>query len=270
MYSLDSLSLAFHSKQDEVEEIHEVHEEITSVTPALQTVILSPPSAKKTPKSKAATPAPASVHSSPIPAATVPTPQLSRTNTPAHNNTVVVVPALPTNSDAMPLTPAFHTAAQAYRAEKEEKAREIEFNHAVEVLRAPPSAAPLKSYESEGLVDESEILNIWNQTWRAFIFCSECVVPFFLGITLYYYAQGKYSGSQQVASVGIVFAAFLVLILGTYLLAVLPFVLISRALTCLVSDTPLTTEEQRETNLYARMFLFFTLLAGIALIFTHI
>lgn len=214
-----------------------------------------PPAVASPPLSVSRTKTPMSVVASPmrsLPAALV--------RERAHsNNEVVVVPPLPVvSAPAAPVVvPHFPQSSSSSLAVEE-------------VLRAPPSAAPLKSYESEGLVDEKEIMNIGNQTWRALGYCGELVVPLFLAITLWYYALGKYTGSQSVAAVGIVFASFLVMIMGSYILAVIPFILLSRMFTCMVSDTPLTMEEQRETNLYARMFLFFTLLAGIALIFTHI
>lgn len=122
----------------------------------------------------------------------------------------------------------------------------------------------------EGLVDEHEILSVWDQAVNALQIAGNFIVPVFLSIVLFFYVNGKLNQDQAIASIGIVFAMFLVLIMGTYIVAIIPFILVSRFITSLVTDAPITAVEQKQTNLTARLFLFFSILGSIVFIFQQL
>ena len=123
------------------------------------------------------------------------------------------------------------------------------------------------SYESEGLADEAEVLSITQQMCEASAVWTRCVAPWLLLGLTYCYVYDKASGSQAIAAMGIAYASLCVLLYGVFFVACVPFILVSRFLTHCVSDETLSVEEQRETNLYARVALFVTLLCAVTLLF---
>jgi hypothetical protein len=128
----------------------------------------------------------------------------------------------------------------------------------------------LEPNKNDILADEAEVLSLWEQAYLALSMFGSVVVPFFLLFVVYFYVQSKISGRDSIASVGAVFCIFGALILGSYLMVTVPFILVSRFLTLLVSDSNVSYEEQRATNLNARFLLFFTLLATVVVIFTSL
>lgn len=85
------------------------------------------------------------------------------------------------------------------------------------------------------LADEKEIVSIWNQCWLALFMCMSTIGPIFLAIILTSYVLGKINNSQLIGSIGVVYSYLFLVIMGAYCCAILPFILVSRIFTSLVS-----------------------------------
>lgn len=85
------------------------------------------------------------------------------------------------------------------------------------------------------LADETEIMSLWNQSLSTLLNCMTIIGPMFMIIILTAYVFGKIHNSQAIASVGIVYTLLFMIIMGSYVLATLPFILISRVFTSIVA-----------------------------------
>ena len=108
------------------------------------------------------------------------------------------------------------------------------------------------------LSDESEIVSVWNQCWDALYLCLTTIGPIFLAVILYCYFAGMVKQSQAIASVGVVYTLLFITIMGTYVVAMLPFILISRVFTSLVAPNG-SQYSSAQVNLYCRLTLLIVL-----------
>jgi uncharacterized membrane protein (DUF485 family) len=124
---------------------------------------------------------------------------------------------------------------------------------------------PEKAGES-GPDDEKEIVSLWNQTSGALHMSLSMIGPPFLFIILACYFMGMMQKSQAIASVGVVYAFLFMTIMGSYVLVIVPCILVSRLFTCLVSSK---TCNDAEVNLYARLLVLCAAAAGLGYYFLH-
>ena len=109
--------------------------------------------------------------------------------------------------------------------------------------------------EAVELTDGKEILGIWAQTWSALNICITTIAPLFLLVILGCYIYGKMNDSQVIASVGLVYAYVFLVVIGSYAVVIVPFILISRLITTLVAPTS-NRYTPEQINSYFRMLLF--------------
>lgn len=115
---------------------------------------------------------------------------------------------------------------------------------------------------SDSLPDELEIVSVWNQCWDALYLCLTIIGPLFTGTILVCYFLGMIKQSQAIASVGVVYTLLFITIMGSYAIAILPFILISRVFTSFVAPqgSHYTTEE---VNRYCRLTLLIAIVSGL-------
>lgn len=116
--------------------------------------------------------------------------------------------------------------------------------------------------------DEKEIISLWNQTWNALYMCLTIIGPAFLAIILGCYFMGTMQQSQAIASVGVVYTALFVFIMGSYILVILPCILVARLFTLIVSS-PSSSHTAEEINLYSRLLVLIATAIGMAYYFLH-
>ena len=88
---------------------------------------------------------------------------------------------------------------------------------------------------------DNEVISIWNQCWSAMFICMMTIGPVFLTITLISYTVSKITSSQAIASVGVIYTYIYLVIMGSYIVVILPFLVMSRLFTSLVSGSADTT-----------------------------
>jgi len=115
---------------------------------------------------------------------------------------------------------------------------------------------------SSSLSDELEIVSVWNQCWDALYLCLTIIGPLFTGTILVCYFLGVIKQSQAIASIGVVYTLLFITIMGSYAIAILPFILISRVFTSFVAPhgSHYTTEE---VNFYCRLTLLIAIVSGL-------
>lgn len=131
----------------------------------------------------------------------------------------------------------------------------------------PISPETLASVEP-GTDDEKEIVSLWEQTWGALHTSLIMVGPPFLFIILACYFMGTIKQSQAIASVGVVYTFLLLTVLGSYLVVILPCILVARLFTLLVSSQA-PERSAAEVNLYSRLLILIGAAAGLAHYFLH-
>lgn len=119
-----------------------------------------------------------------------------------------------------------------------------------------------------GSDDEKEIVSLWEQTWGALHTSLIMVGPPFLFIILACYFMGMIKQSQAIASVGVVYTFLLLTVLGSYLVVILPCILVARLFTVLVSAQA-PERSAAEVNLYARLLVLIGAAVGMAHYFLH-
>mmetsp|Transcript_119335 Transcript_119335/g.234431 ORF Transcript_119335/g.234431 Transcript_119335/m.234431 type:complete len:301 (+) Transcript_119335:105-1007(+) len=131
-------------------------------------------------------------------------------------------------------------------------------------LRVPTTPLPtsmVSGYEDGD--DEKEIVGLWNQTWGALHMSLSMIGPPFLFIILACYFMGMMQKSQAIASVGVVYVFLFFTIMGSYMLTILPCILVSRMFTCLVSPNA-TPQSAAELNLYSRLLVLIIAAVGLS------
>ena len=114
-------------------------------------------------------------------------------------------------------------------------------------------------------MDDDEVISIWNQCWAA-MFCSTMTIgPTFLAITLMSYTGGKITSSQSVASIGVIYLYLYLVIMGSYLVAILPFILISRIFTSLVTAPGSSAAHDKNTVHHIRLLMLIMMCVGMAI-----
>jgi len=115
---------------------------------------------------------------------------------------------------------------------------------------------------SDKLSDELEIVSVWNQCWDALFLCLTIIGPLFAGAILVCYFLGVIKQSQAIASVGVVYTLLFITIMGSYTIAILPFILISRVFTSFVAPqgSQYTAEQ---VNRYCRLTLLIAIVSGL-------
>jgi hypothetical protein len=130
------------------------------------------------------------------------------------------------------------------------------------------SEATTSQVKPVGTVDPPEMdeaISIWNQCWSALFNSMMTIGPLFLAITLMSYAASKISSSQAIASVGVIYAYLYIVILGSYVVALLPFILISRVFTSLVSSPgSMAAEDKSKALFHIRLLILMSLGLGLA------
>ena len=139
---------------------------------------------------------------------------------------------------------------------------------AAPVLSVPPPQSSIGTVVcppvplSDKLSDELEIVSVWNQCWNALYLCLTIIGPLFSGTILICYFLGMIKHSQAIASVGVVYSLLFISIMGSYTIAILPFILISRLFTSFVAPqgSDYTAEQ---VNRYCRLTLLLVIMSGL-------
>jgi hypothetical protein len=82
---------------------------------------------------------------------------------------------------------------------------------------------------------EDEIVTLWQQYWTSLDTCMSTVTPMFLVLVLALYAFSAITKSQTIASIGLVYVFVFLIIMGSYFFAIVPFILVSNALSSLIA-----------------------------------
>ena len=80
--------------------------------------------------------------------------------------------------------------------------------------------------------------------------------PIFLAIVLTSYGLGKVNESQLIGSIGVVYAYLFLVIMGAYCVAIVPFIIMSRVFTSLVSAK---SDKAGSGNISVRILLLLTI-----------
>lgn len=120
--------------------------------------------------------------------------------------------------------------------------------------------------DEENTSDDVEIISLWNQTWSALFMCLTTLGPVFLAIVLVCYFIGTLHQSQAIATVGVVYTLLFLTIMGSYVVVILPCILISRVFTSIVSPHA-TSHSTEEINLYSRLLVLILAAAGVGYYF---
>lgn len=126
------------------------------------------------------------------------------------------------------------------------------------VVSTPPPSFSQQNDKDE-LSDGNEIVAIWSQCERALMFGWNSIIPVFAAIIFVLTLFGLYSASQFIAIVGIVYVVFGGLIIGSYALCMVPFILISRLFTQIMETGCNCEGSSKYINLCCRVLLFATI-----------
>jgi hypothetical protein len=138
------------------------------------------------------------------------------------------------------------------------------FRSPVAQLPSLPVAAPVVSVHATVSADasgEAEIMGIWTQCLQALFICWLHIGPVFAAAIAACYCFGKLSQSQAISSVGITLVLLLIMIMGSYCLVIVPFLLVAKVFTALVSPQLAQPGAQRELDFYVRSLMLFLILA---------
>lgn len=80
-----------------------------------------------------------------------------------------------------------------------------------------------------------EFMRLWNQFYTAMDTCVSTVAPIFLTVILVLYAVSAVTKSQTIASIALVYVFVFLTIMFSYFFAIVPFILISNAISSIVS-----------------------------------
>ena len=89
-----------------------------------------------------------------------------------------------------------------------------------------------------------EVIRLWNQFYIAMDTCLSTVAPIFLVVILVLYAVSAVTKSQTIASIALVYVFVFLTIMFSYFFAIVPFILISNAISSIV--TPEGKSSQRD------------------------
>jgi hypothetical protein len=112
--------------------------------------------------------------------------------------------------------------------------------------------------------EEEELVSLWRQSWTAINVSLTTVGPLFLILILLSYVFSQITQSQTVASVGLVYIFVFLLVVGSYFLATVPFIVLANAINALVNPTSDSAQKD-----FARLALLLTVVAGAVLTFQH-
>ena len=85
-------------------------------------------------------------------------------------------------------------------------------------------------------IQGDEVMRLWNQFFIAMDTCISTVSPIFLSVILVLYAISAVAKSQTIASIALVYVFLFITIMFSYFFAIVPFILISNAISSVVSS----------------------------------
>ena len=104
-----------------------------------------------------------------------------------------------------------------------------------------------------------EIVRVWGQFFTAMDTCISTVAPIFLSVVLVLYAVSVVTKSQIIASIGLVYVFVFLVIMFSYFFAIVPFILISNAISSLVAPEGKSSQID-----FVRVAILFTIIATAA------
>lgn len=104
------------------------------------------------------------------------------------------------------------------------------------ISRAEIAAASRHQSAGTGApTSEDEMVSLWQQYWTSLDMCMSTVTPLFLTLVLALYAFSVMTKSQTIASIGLVYVFVFLIIMGSYFFAIVPFILVSNAISSVVA-----------------------------------
>ena len=101
--------------------------------------------------------------------------------------------------------------------------------------------------------NSNEISNLAEQYWSTLSHCFSTIGPLFLFLVLVLYAVSALTGSQAIASTGLVYVFTFLIIMGSFYCATLPFIIVSNTISRLIF--PNGTSNQRDLTRVAFLML---------------
>lgn len=101
--------------------------------------------------------------------------------------------------------------------------------------------------------NSNEITGLAEQYWSTLSHCFSTIGPFFLFLVLILYALSAVTGSQAIASIGLVYVFTFLIIMGTFYFATLPFIIVSNTISRLLF--PNGTSNQKDLTRVAFLML---------------
>ena len=120
-----------------------------------------------------------------------------------------------------------------------------------------PASAPISVIKPVPKGDE--IVRVWGQFFTAMDTCISTVAPIFLSVVLVLYAVSVVTKSQIIASIGLVYVFVFLVIMFSYFFAIVPFILISNAISSLVAPEGKSSQID-----FVRVAILFTIIATAA------
>ena len=104
------------------------------------------------------------------------------------------------------------------------------------ISRAEIAAATRHKTAGTGAsTSEDEMVSLWQQYWTSLDMCMSTVTPLFLALVLALYAFSAITKSQTIASIGLVYVFVFLIIMGSYFFAIVPFILVSNAISSVIA-----------------------------------
>jgi len=89
---------------------------------------------------------------------------------------------------------------------------------------------------------DNEIVGLYQQYWSSLDLCMSTMTPLFITLILMSYVISALTNSQEIASIGLVYTFVFLGIMGTYVFTIIPFVLISNAISSLIAPNGLSAQ----------------------------
>lgn len=135
------------------------------------------------------------------------------------------------------------------------------------VVQRDVAPQPSAQSDEEESNDSEELQAVWTQCLQALFTCSLYTGPIFAAVVLFCYAVGKITVNKAVASIGVAYASLFLLIMGSYVVAIVPFVLVSKMVT---QSVFFGSNKEKDSEVHVRLFLFLLIaMSGIVCVVAH-